>query len=153
MQAALDKVSEGRTTITIAHRLSTIKKADKIIVLHKGKVVEQGKHQSLIEYKDGVYWKLVNAQSLNMAQEDEKTKGLLAAVVDDGEAFRGASTETLINEEEDLEDGSRVLQKEPEEPVFEPRGFLKSFGLLMYEQRSQWPWFAVMSIGVVFVGG
>lgn len=39
VQAALDKVSEGRTTITIAHRLSTIKKADKIIVLRKGQLV------------------------------------------------------------------------------------------------------------------
>jgi ATP-binding cassette subfamily B (MDR/TAP) protein 1 len=41
VQAALDKVSEGRTTITIAHRLSTIKKADKIIVLRKGKLVSE----------------------------------------------------------------------------------------------------------------
>lgn len=58
VQAALDRVSEGRTTITIAHRLSTIKKADKIVVLKKGKVVEQGTHDSLLLDQDGTYWAL-----------------------------------------------------------------------------------------------
>ena len=62
VQAALDKVSEGRTTITIAHRLSTIKKADKIIDMRKGKLIEEGTHDSLLANKDGVYWALVNAQ-------------------------------------------------------------------------------------------
>jgi ATP-binding cassette subfamily B (MDR/TAP) protein 1 len=62
VQAALDKVSEGRTTITIAHRLSTIKKADKIIVMRKGRLIEEGTHDSLLANEDGVYWALVNAQ-------------------------------------------------------------------------------------------
>ena len=46
-----------RTTVVIAHRLSTIKQSDSIIVLDKGKVVENGKHESLIE-KNGLYSKL-----------------------------------------------------------------------------------------------
>ncbi|OWP07007.1 hypothetical protein B2J93_7741 [Marssonina coronariae] len=48
-QAALDKVSEGRTTIKITHQLSTIKRADKIILLKKGRLVGQGTHDSLLE--------------------------------------------------------------------------------------------------------
>ncbi|KAG9289947.1 hypothetical protein G9A89_010253 [Geosiphon pyriformis] len=63
VQDALDKASEGRTTVTIAHRLSTIQNADLILVVKKGKVVEQGKHLELIEMK-GLYKELVNKQML-----------------------------------------------------------------------------------------
>ena len=54
VQKALDKASEGRTTIVIAHRLSTIKNADKIIGFSDGKIVEEGNHDSLLS-KNGVY--------------------------------------------------------------------------------------------------
>jgi ATP-binding cassette subfamily B (MDR/TAP) protein 1 len=64
VQEALDRASKGRTTIAIAHRLSTIKNADKIVVMTKGKVVEQGTHEELIEAR-GVYQSLVKAQELS----------------------------------------------------------------------------------------
>ena len=64
VQIALEKMMENRTSIVIAHRLSTIQKADKILVLHKGKIVEQGKHQELLAQK-GEYFKLVTMQSLS----------------------------------------------------------------------------------------
>ncbi|KAH7188883.1 P-loop containing nucleoside triphosphate hydrolase protein [Fusarium flagelliforme] len=71
VQAALDRVAKNRTTITIAHRLSTIKKADRIIVLKKGKVVESGTHDSLITVDGGVYSGLVHAQSLSLGEPTE----------------------------------------------------------------------------------
>jgi len=63
VQDALDNASTGRTTITIAHRLSTIQNADLILVLKKGRVVEQGTHLQLINMK-GLYNDLVTKQAL-----------------------------------------------------------------------------------------
>ncbi|BAZ27750.1 ABC transporter-related protein [Cylindrospermum sp. NIES-4074] len=56
IQDSLEKLSIGRTVITIAHRLSTIAKADKVVVLEQGRIVEQGKYQELLELK-GKFWK------------------------------------------------------------------------------------------------
>ncbi|CAN7102974.1 unnamed protein product [Brassica rapa subsp. narinosa] len=59
VQDALDRVMVNRTTIVVAHRLSTIKNADVIAVVKNGVIVEKGKHESLINIKDGVYASLV----------------------------------------------------------------------------------------------
>jgi ATP-binding cassette, subfamily B, bacterial HlyB/CyaB len=63
--ANMDEILKGRTAVVIAHRLSTIMRADKILVLYEGKVVEQGRHQELVERK-GMYYELVQKQ-LNAA--------------------------------------------------------------------------------------
>jgi subfamily B ATP-binding cassette protein MsbA len=63
VQNALENMMKNRTSIVIAHRLSTIQKADNIVVLLKGEIVEQGKHQELLE-KKGVYFNLVKMQTL-----------------------------------------------------------------------------------------
>jgi ABC-type multidrug transport system fused ATPase/permease subunit len=62
VQDALEQLMKDRTSFVIAHRLSTIKNADNILVLDKGKIVEQGKHKDLIANKDGAYYKLNNIQ-------------------------------------------------------------------------------------------
>ena len=62
VQTALENMMKNRTSIVIAHRLSTIQNADNIVVLNKGKIVEQGKHDELIKIK-GTYKKLVDMQS------------------------------------------------------------------------------------------
>ena len=58
VQKALETAIEGRTVIVIAHRLSTIYKADKIIVMQRGRVVETGTHEELAQTEDGVYARL-----------------------------------------------------------------------------------------------
>ena len=65
VQDALDKLMENRTSLVIAHRLSTIKKADNIIVLSKGEIMEQGTHDALMDNK-GIYHKLSSLQGINV---------------------------------------------------------------------------------------
>ena len=62
VQQALEVLIKSRTTFIIAHRLSTVKKADKIVVMHDGRVAEVGKHEELIA-KNGIYKKLIDLQS------------------------------------------------------------------------------------------
>lgn len=62
VQAALDRLMQNRTTIVVAHRLSTIKNADQISVLQDGKMVEQGTHSTLVENRDGPYYRLISLQ-------------------------------------------------------------------------------------------
>ncbi len=63
VQAALDSVMKGRTTLVIAHRLTTIRNADLICVFENGVVVEQGNHDALME-KQGIYYNLVVRQTV-----------------------------------------------------------------------------------------
>jgi len=63
VQVALENMMRNRTSVVIAHRLSTIKNADLIIVMKKGRIVEQGNHDALLE-KNGMYKKLVEMQSI-----------------------------------------------------------------------------------------
>ena len=63
VQAALDRLSTGRTTIVIAHRLSTVQKADRIYVLDKGQIVETGTHKTLSKKRGGIYAKLKSLQA------------------------------------------------------------------------------------------
>lgn len=70
VQAAFDSVSENRTVVAIAHRLSTIKHYDKIVVMARGRVVEQGTHAELVDLK-GHYAKLVDAQTHSQDADSE----------------------------------------------------------------------------------
>ena len=68
IQVALEEVMKNRTTLVVAHRLSTIKRANKIIVMHQGVVVEQGNHDQLVAI-DGHYAKLYRVHPLEMEHE------------------------------------------------------------------------------------
>lgn len=71
IQTATEKITEGRTSIVIAHRLATIVNADKIIVMDKGKIVEQGTHQELMNQDMGYYKNLYYSQfAVESAEED-----------------------------------------------------------------------------------
>ena len=61
IQAAMDRLTEGRTSFVIAHRLSTIRNADLILVMKEGNIIEQGSHDELMEL-GGFYSELYNSQ-------------------------------------------------------------------------------------------
>ncbi|MEW6707244.1 MAG: ATP-binding cassette domain-containing protein [Pseudomonadota bacterium] len=74
IQTELDRIAQGRTTLIIAHRLSTIVNADLIIVMDKGRIVERGRHDELLE-RDGLYAQLWNLQ-LQQAQVERLERRL-----------------------------------------------------------------------------
>jgi ATP-binding cassette subfamily B protein len=67
IQKALDNLVQGRTTLAIAHRLSTLRKADRLIVLDKGEIVEVGNHDELMRAQ-GAYYLLYQAQARHAAE-------------------------------------------------------------------------------------
>ena len=69
IQKALENLVQGRTTIAIAHRLSTLQRADRLVVLERGRVVEEGTHEALMA-AGGAYFKLYEAQARNAAAQD-----------------------------------------------------------------------------------
>lgn len=97
VQQALDRASKGRTTIVIAHKLATIRKADNIVVMTKGKIVEQGTHEGLIA-QDGAYAHLVRIQNLTLSEES-------------GEKVQVEDSSSEVNE--DPADLTKTLTKYP----------------------------------------
>jgi len=144
VQEALDRVSKNRTTIVIAHRLSTIKRADKIIVLRQGKLVEEGSHEQLLTNEDGVYYGLVNAQELSMFKEEEQ---------DDGISLKPTKTNATEHSEVTQHGPSGVTPDVDEETEYKYHGIVRSFGRLLYEQRSRWISYSLTVFGAMGAGG
>src|SRR5205823_3558913 len=82
VREALGRMVEGRTSIIIAHRLSTIQRADRILVMHKGRLRESGSHQELLVLR-GIYWKLYQLQ-----YKDQEIQALVRANAPQGPSER-----------------------------------------------------------------
>ncbi|KAJ2907063.1 P-loop containing nucleoside triphosphate hydrolase protein [Zalerion maritima] len=137
VQAALDKVSQNRTTITIAHRLSTIKKADRIVVLQKGRVVEQGTHESLLSNEEGAYYGLVYAQKLSLGDAGE-------ADDDDDKIEEEDIGAVLSREKSAAKSDTGATTTDPTQ--WKEVGLARGFGQLLWEQRRRWPYWALTVI-------
>ncbi|KAF4341222.1 multidrug resistance [Fusarium beomiforme] len=131
VQAALDRASKNRTTIVIAHRLSTIKKADRIVVLRKGQVVQSGTHESLLTDQGGLYYNLVNAQALSLGD-----------TTDHHDVPMKDEMPSSIHEKAHTES---TLENKPEETKPKNKGLLSSFGRFFYETKSNW-WMMALTL-------
>ncbi|CAK7271764.1 hypothetical protein SEPCBS57363_004789 [Sporothrix epigloea] len=158
IQAALDRVSRNRTTITIAHRLSTIKSADKIFLLQKGRCVEEGTHESLLAIKGGLYHRLVTAQQLSLGDDSALAKEAITMKDDDavgmeasgvmppasGNKLSSDGTDDALNDDADpVSSGSTSGVADP---AWKNKNFFGSFGRLLYEQRSGFPYYAALLV-------
>ncbi|KAG7285654.1 hypothetical protein NEMBOFW57_007946 [Staphylotrichum longicolle] len=104
IQRAIANISHGRTMLTIAHRLSTITGADTIIVMHKGRVVEQGDHATLMA-KKGTYAEMVGLQTLGSTSQKEESTGVHGS----------KSTQTGLTDSAEGDIGSVSLSSDPED--------------------------------------
>jgi len=142
VQQALDRVAQNRTTIVIAHRLSTIKRANKIVVLRHGRAVEEGTHEELLRDEDGVYYNLVNAQSLIMGNDELSEEDSVGV-----DLFAVPSNK---NAEVDVVLPSAPLQELSDDAKpYKRLNVLSSIGLSIYEQRNNWFLYCVVLLGAL----
>ncbi|KAM4567936.1 ATP-dependent translocase ABCB1 [Fundulus diaphanus] len=150
VQAALDKVRQGRTTLIVAHRLSTIRNADVIAGFQKGKVVELGTHSELME-KKGVYHTLVTMQTFHKAEEgedkDDLSPGEKSPIHDNviespllrRKSTRGSSFAASIGEK-----GDKKKAKEDEDKTEEEEDVpMVSLFKVLRLNASEWPYILV----------
>ncbi|KAK4162105.1 putative ABC multidrug transporter [Cladorrhinum sp. PSN259] len=141
VQAALERASKGRTTITIAHRLSTIKDADNIVVLQNGRVAEQGTHDSLLENERGVYYGLVHAQKLSLGEDD----GRRAEEIQEEEDIALVLSREKSAAKADTDSNDKTVVPK----IWKDRGVLNGFGKLLGEQRSRFPFYIISLVGAM----
>ncbi|KAF8473304.1 multidrug resistance protein 2 [Kalaharituber pfeilii] len=137
VQAALDKVSKSRTTIMIAHRLSTVRKADKIVVMGKGNIIEQGTHEELLAIEDGAYRTLVEGQRLLV--EAKGGEDIALEDLDDGLAT--ADLDRVVTTKSALstgKGGTNTEELNEQQKKVAGMGVVRCVGLMLWEQRSHW---------------
>lgn len=146
VQAALEKASEGRTTIVIAHRLTTVWNADLIVALQDGAVAEKGTHSELME-KKGLYYGLATAQTLNAADgtevpspETENVKMPNVPTLNGVVAKRGSLQYVLSDEDED-----NVQDDQDNHPNV-------SFFRILSMNKSEWPYITLGTLAALFNG-
>ncbi|KAK7912252.1 hypothetical protein PG985_014733 [Apiospora marii] len=164
VQAALDRASRGRTTVVIAHRLSTVKKADHIVVLNRGRVVQWGNHESLMAQRGGHYWVLTNAQQLGMghghgrggvgSSEDGEEGASASAVADEmsDTAVTEADKRTMDLMTLDPETAPASVARDRGPKTYKPKGAFRSLGGMLLEQKRLWPWYLILLIGALIAG-
>ncbi|KAJ6167356.1 hypothetical protein N7497_000199 [Penicillium chrysogenum] len=144
VQAALDRVSQNRTTIMIAHRLSTVRRADTIIVMKDGTNIEAGSHHDLT-LKGGVYHSLVHAQKLDSWAESKESLG---DILDIGHKEIRAQADDYSLSDQDGMDGE--LEKSGKKP--KTVGLFRSFGSVAYKHRGHWFLYILIIVGAVGSG-
>ncbi|XP_049957820.1 ATP-dependent translocase ABCB1-like [Schistocerca serialis cubense] len=149
VQAALDRASVGQTTIIVAHRLSTIRNADKIVVIHGGRVVEEGSHDQLMA-KRGNYFDLVTTQISSSepptSPGGDSVKGRMKP--DRMLSVRSEASTVADEEDEDLTEGQRRLAESYQEEPVQAATIMK----ILRVNRPEW-WLLIVATVASVVSG
>ncbi|KAI4694089.1 uncharacterized protein J4E84_002669 [Alternaria hordeiaustralica] len=138
VQQALERVSQGRTTIVIAHKLSTIRNADNIAVMAAGIVVEQGSHDELLA-AGGAYARLVRAQDLGQAEgEEQEDQDFAAEKID---LVRTQTQASAIGQEAKVSDKDGINYN-----------LVKCAWIVLKEQGALWKCFLILGIATLAGG-
>lgn len=132
----------------IAHRLSTIAKADNIVVLKKGELIEQGTHEDLLKNETGVYSGLVRAQKLALGKETHEENS------DEQEEVEKEDIRAVLSRKKSAVSETEGLDQTAVESSWENRGLIGSFGRLLWEQRTRFPNYVIILIacGIIAAG-
>ncbi|KAK2531311.1 multidrug resistance protein 1 [Columba livia] len=148
VQAALDKVRKGRTTLVIAHRLSTIRNADLIAVFENGVITEQGTHNDLIEQK-GIYYKLVNMQASGTEDqlEEEGNAPFVSQEARKGSIQKRQSTQKSIKRFR-IQNGEPDVEAAELDKSIPPVSFFK----IMELNKTEWPYLVIGTLCAIING-
>ncbi|KAF5516641.1 Leptomycin B resistance protein pmd1 [Colletotrichum siamense] len=152
VQKALESVSKGRTTIVIAHKLATIRKADNIVVMNSGRIVEQGTHQWLLK-KRGAYARLVQVQDLTVHAKESSRQSQIestGAIIDKETALEpGLLSEAgIVEQRQPLASASQYDFDQVRE-----RGLVSGVVSLMRENPELKWYFAVIGVTCILGAG
>ncbi|ROJ29199.1 Multidrug resistance protein 1 [Anabarilius grahami] len=149
VQAALDKVRLGRTTIIVAHRLSTIRNADVIAGFQNGEIVEQGTHDELMERK-GIYHTLVTMQMFKSSEDTEEGKDEMT-MDEKSPSANSLNDHTLFRQKSrsDSEKDQQDEEKQTEEEKVPNVSFLTVLKL----NKPEWPYMVVGVLCATINGG
>lgn len=176
VQAALDKASQGRTTLIIAHRLSTVRNADLILAVQDGAVAEVGTHDQLMNDK-GVYYQLVMLQTyaekveaeekdnLSLLSDDDRERTLalklmrqVSSISQDGEKqdeakyLEKALSRRMSKRNIKPKDGKKKKDKKEEEEIPEEEVDMPPISRLMKLNAGEWPYLLIGSLFAAVVG-
>ncbi|KAL4785971.1 P-loop containing nucleoside triphosphate hydrolase protein [Aspergillus varians] len=145
VQKALDSATHNRTTIVIAHKLATIRNADNIVVMSKGKIMEQGHHEELMSW-NGIYATLVNAQDL-APTNTEKDHCSGGTSMSDEASQKGddnvVRVQSLVSVQTAEAQQLAELKDREDHELYEKTGIIRSIWKLLRGTPEIWLWFGV----------
>ncbi|SPO04683.1 probable ABC multidrug transporter [Cephalotrichum gorgonifer] len=145
VQKALDSASENRTTIIIAHKLATIRNADNIVVMSKGKIMEQGCHEELVA-RNGIYATLVKAQDLAPSKVEQNHNLGGISTPDEASEKRDDYVDQVpsLAMSQTVEAPQLAVSNDREDhDLYEKTGIIRSIWQLLRGTPDIWLWFTV----------
>ncbi|EDV37529.1 uncharacterized protein Dana_GF13488 [Drosophila ananassae] len=148
VQAALEKVSAGRTTIIVAHRLSTVRRADRIVVINQGEVVESGTHQELMQLKEH-YFNLVTTQ---MGDDDGSVLSPTGDIYKNFDIKDEDEQDIKIIYEDEEEEAAATGKKDKKKKKVKDPNEVKPMSEVMKMSKPEWLIITIGCISSVIMG-